>query len=72
MMPSGAVIPDPTYQLSIPVGGLLGPIATLGLLSTLVVLVVIVACAVRELRRSAVSQRVATRQPEARSAQRAA
>ena len=27
MMPSGAVIPDPTYQLSIPVGGLLGPIA---------------------------------------------
>ena len=72
MMPTGAVIPNPTYQLSMSVGSLLGPIAMLALLSTLVALVVIVACAVRELRRGAVSERAAAGEPEARSAQRAA
>jgi hypothetical protein len=43
MMPSGAVIPDPTYQLSFTLGDLLGATAPLVLLSIAVAFVVIVA-----------------------------
>ncbi|PYO40060.1 MAG: hypothetical protein DMD33_18950 [Gemmatimonadetes bacterium] len=51
MMPSGAVIPDPTYQLTIPLSNMLRPVAMFALLFIGAALAAILAWVATELRK---------------------